>query len=784
MVAILKKELRLFFGSAIGYFVIASFLTLNGLLLWGFNNEFNILDTGFADLKNFFTLTPWLFLILIPALTMRSFSDEYKSGTIEILKTKPISTIGLIAGKFLSILILIAITLALTFTYTYTIYELATPVGKIDLGSIATSYIGLLFLASTFTAIGLLISTVSKNQLIILIQSIVLSFFIFYGIQSLGDFFPQNSYEIELLGMYAHFQSIGRGVIDSRDLIYFISCTLLFLTGTLYRLEKQKNYKKPLYVLAIILIINILSYNNYSRIDFTNDKRYTLAEQTVGILDKINQNLVVKIYLEGNFPPEFKRLQVEALEFLDELKAKNKNLKVLLIDPKHNLQQLVKAGLTPSRLTVEENGVISEAVILPWATIQYKNKTENISLLKDSNTSESQQQQLENSIQNLEYSFAKAIQKISSKKEKSIAVLSGNGELGDIYLYSFLKTLGEYYHLAKFTLDSTKHSPNKTLQQLKNYDLAIIAKPTKIFSEKEKYLLDQFTLNGGKSLWLVDPVIAHNDSLFNNGKMLAFPRNLNLDDFFFRYGIRLNPDLVKDLYASKIALATGNSGNKTTFDNFLWFYHPLVTPTNTHPITNNVGPVNLQFASSIDTLKNGIKKTVLLKSSILSKRIKTPNFIELSSISTPADPRVYKEGNQTLGVLLEGEFTSAYKDRLKPFDTKLPLEKGTETKMVVLSDGDIASNQIHQRKPLELGVDKWTQQFYSNKEFLINTVNYLLDDTGLIKVRSKKIELYALDRTKTAKDRLFWQLLNIVIPLLILFVLSALVNYIRKKKYQ
>lgn len=781
MIAILKKELRQFFGTSSSYLIIAVFLTLNTLWLWVLKTDVNILNSGFANLTPFFSSTAWLFILLIPALTMRSFSDERQSGTIEILKTKPLTSFQIISGKFLAISIVLICTLLPTFIYVYSIYNLAFPVGNIDSGSLIGSYIGLLFLANSFTAIGLWVSAFTKNQFIALIGAVLISYFLFYGIQEIS--FITTSYTIEKLGMYAHFSSMARGVIDTRDLIYFFCITSLALILTHYKLSQKKNKRQLLYAIAIIVISYNLGKVFYKRIDLTEDKKYTISTASEKIISSINETAVIRVYLEGDFPPEFKRLQLETIQLLEELKSKNKHLKVLFIDPKNDIEKHIKSGLTASRLTVQENGIVTEMVIIPWATIQYKNKKEAISLLKESSLKESQTEQLANSIQNLEYAFINGFKKVNSKKEKSIAILQGNGELDDIYMYSILKEIGKYYHLAKFTLDSVANKPVHTLAQLNTYDLAIIAKPTIAFTEEEKFCLDQYLLNGGNAIWMLDAVQAEMDSLYTTGKTLAYPRSLNLDDFFFRYGARVNPNLVKDLYASKISLATGNTGNKSNFQNFLWYFAPLVSGTNTHPIVNNITPVKLSFVSNIDTLHNDIKKTVLLQSSHLSKVVQTPSIIELNSVTEKPDPNIFNKGKQNLGVLLEGAFTSAYKNRIKPFELKNTKEKGIASKLVLIADGDVAKNQIHKGAPLELGVDKWTQEFYGNKEFLLNTIEYLIDESRLISIRSKKITLKTLDKKKVIQQKTYWQVVNLLLPLLLLFIARGIYFVYRKNKY-
>ena len=291
-------------------------------------------------------------------------------------------------------------------------------------------------------------------------------------------------------------------------------------------------------------------------------------------------------------------------------------------------------------------------------------------------------------------------------------------------------------------------------------------------------------MNGGKTLWLVDNVQAELDSLMQTGETLAYPRDLGLTDLFFNYGVRINTDLITDLYNSEIPLATGNIGNKTQFSQFQWMYFPLLNSANNHPINNNIEAVNSKFANSIDILKNTVKKTVLLQSSKLSKTVGTPSIVSLKKITEQPNSSEYTNGEKPIAVLLEGEFKSAYNSRMKPFKIKNSKENSIETKMVIISDGDIIANEISQGKPLELGINKWTNQRYGNKEFLLNTVNYLLDDTGLINIRSKTVKIDFLNKQKAFEETSKWQLLNILFPLIILALFGFIFNYFRKKKYQ
>ena len=540
---------------------------------------------------------------------------------------------------------------------------------------------------------------------------------------------------------------------------------------------------KNIVILSIgLILLNVINQSFYTRLDLTSDKRYTLSKTTKDIVSKVDKFLFVTVYLEGDFPSEFKRLQRETRQYLEELALENSNIKINFEAPDKQREALIKRGMMPSQLTVEEDGKLSEAIIFPWAEVSFGKRSKVVSLLPNAIVA-SQDEQLEKAIENLEYSFSNAINSITQKQQKRIAVLTGNGELQDIYQYSFLSEVSKKYRLAKFTLDSVATNPQQTLQDLTSFDLAIIAKPTQKFTSKEKFTIDQYIANGGKTLWMLDYVQADQDSLFANGKMLAYPRDLNLTDLLFSYGIRINTTLIKDLYAAQIPVATGKVGNQTQFKNLEWFYHPLVGGNPKHTITKNVSPVRLQFANQIDTLKNNIKKTPLLVSSLLSQKIGTPSFIELQSIADEVVENDYKNGNQLFAVLLEGNFISAYKNRVKPYESSLYKDTATNNKMVIISDGDVSKNQILKGEPFDLNRDKWTNQQFGNKDFLINSIDYLLDDSGLIQLRNKTLTIKTLDKQKAFKERTFWQLLNVVLPLLILLSFGFVFNYWRKKKY-
>ncbi|HQK40186.1 MAG TPA: gliding motility-associated ABC transporter substrate-binding protein GldG [Flavobacterium alvei] len=556
--------------------------------------------------------------------------------------------------------------------------------------------------------------------------------------------------------------------------------------------SKKNNLKSLLILIAILLFLNGMSSYFFHRFDLTNDKRYTLSTTSLNIIKQVKAPLYVKIYLQGDLPAEFKRLQSETRDLFEEFQAYNKNIIFEFVDPLENedesmdnIKELYSKGLTPINITVDDKGKQSQEMVFPWAIAVYNNKEVNIPLLKNI-MGASTTQKVVGSVQHLEYSIADAINKITVEKQKKVAVIKGNGELQDVQIAKFLMQVRESYHIGPFTLDSVAKNPTGSLEALQKYDLAIIAKPTETFTDAEKQVLDQFIINGGKTLWLVDQVNMEMDSLYNDsGATLAFPRDLNLNDMFFKYGFRINPDLVKDEHGSPIKLATGEQGSATQYQEFNWKFAPQVYPISKHPIVKNLGGIKFDFASGIDTLKNGIKKTVLLQSSRYSKRIGSPAEINLNIVEEETSPNHYlNTGYIPLSVLLEGSFHSMFENRVLPFQQKSFQTAGKPNKIIVISDGDLIKNQLDKNfQPVELGYDQRSGNLYDNKDFLMNCVNYLLDDNGLINIRSKDLDLPLLDKEKVYESYTTTQILTIGLPNLILALFGIIFTFLRKKKY-
>jgi ABC-2 type transport system permease protein len=562
--------------------------------------------------------------------------------------------------------------------------------------------------------------------------------------------------------------------------------------------KKTPNSLKIAIALAIIIAINWLGNSVYKRFDLTQDQRYTLSESALNTVKNVDSPIIIDVFLEGDFPSEFRRLQTETRQLLEEFSVYNSQINFNFINPLEdedkrdsNIQNLAESGMEPLQLSMNESGKTSQALIFPWALASYNEQTVVIPLIK-TKIGATNQELVTNSIQHLEYAFAEGFKKLTTPKSKKIAFLKGNGELDDIgkdgrmrgrNLEDFILTIREHYNIAPFTLDSVARNPQRVLNQLKTFDLIIVAKPTEAFTEEEKLVLDQYTMNGGKSLWLTESVVMDKDSLYNDsGSAVSVMRDLNLNDFFFSYGVRVNPVIVADLYSAPIMLAIGE-GNNTQFMPIQWPYSPLAASNPEHPITSNLNLVKFDFTSQIDTLKNSVKKTILLKSSKYSKLEGVPKEISLDVVTEEPQPETFTSGEQNLAVLLEGTFNSVYKNRIKPFTISDTKDESVPTKMIVVADGDVIKNDMSRNGPLDLGFDRSSNQPVGNKEFLQNAVNYLLNDDGLINIRTKEVAIAFLDTQKVEEQKSTWQAVNIALPLVFLGLFGWAFSYLRKRKY-
>ena len=549
----------------------------------------------------------------------------------------------------------------------------------------------------------------------------------------------------------------------------------------------KNNSKQLAAIIVVLIVINALSSQFFKRFDLTSDQRYTLSETTLNTLKNVKEPIFIDVFLDGDFPSEFKRLQSETYQLLEEYKAYNSNIIFKFNDPNSdatNAEQytaeLIGLGFTPTNINQNTKGKKELIQIFPWAIANSGEKSVRVPLLVN-NFGNKPEENINKSVQLLEYAFTDALTKLTSVKKKKIAILRGNGEISDKYLSDLLLNAKEYYALGEFNLDSLTYDLPKTLENLKRFDMALIVKPTQAFSDEEKYILDQYIMQGGKTMWLMDQVSIDLDSLYNEDRQsVAFPRNLNLDDLFFKYGVRINPRLIQDLLSTPVT-AQSPTGEDFPID---WLYSPIVRSEENHPINKNINLVKLEFANQMDTLKNGITKTVLLKSSPQSKAIGAPVLIGLNQFMENLDESKFNEGSQIIGTLLEGQFTSVFNNRIKPFKITGNIDQGVATKMIVIADGDIVNYTYINKKPVQNGYDQWTQQVYGNKDFLMNSINYLMDDDGLINIRSKNVELPLLDEQKVTEKYTLSQIITVGLPIVLLVVFGFAFTYIRKRRYR
>ncbi|MEI7499955.1 MAG: gliding motility-associated ABC transporter substrate-binding protein GldG [Bacteroidota bacterium] len=574
--------------------------------------------------------------------------------------------------------------------------------------------------------------------------------------------------------------------------------------------DKKKNIKRGnitrlLLSIAIIILLNIIATFIFTRLDLTAEKRYSLAPATKKLLKKLDDMVFFKVYLYGDLPPGFQRLSNETREMLDEFRAYSDNIQYEFVNPSENpnakdrndaYRLLVERGLQPTDLRVNKKGESSQLIIFPGALVTYHSKEIPVQLLM-AQLQQDPNKVLNNSIQSLEYNLASAIKNLTTAIKPRVAIIEGQGELSDMETIDLQNSLSEFYNVDRVTINNKINSLSLRLKTdsahdvlINKYRAIIIAKPTKPFNERDKFLIDQFIMRGGKVLWLIDPVFASMDSLQKYNSTMGIPNDINLEDMLFNYGVRLNINLVQDMNAMPIPVKTGQIGNQPQFDYFKWYFFPILMPSINHPIVNGLNAIKTEFISTLDTVAApGVKKTFLLGTSSYARTVNAPALIDLEILKKPPDERIFNKGPLPVAVLLEGEFTSSYMYRIPPELADNPSlgyqSKSKPTKMIVIADGDIAKNQFHfsQGYPLPLGYDQYTKQTFGNKDLLLNVVNYLCDDSGLISVRSRELKLRMLDSAKVDKQRLFWQLFNILLPV-VLITLFGIVKYrLRKRAY-
>lgn len=560
--------------------------------------------------------------------------------------------------------------------------------------------------------------------------------------------------------------------------------------------------------MVLIIVVNIIGNYVFKRFDLTSEKRYTLSETTINTLKGLDDYVHFKVYLEGEFPAGFKKLRRETKEMLDEFRAYSKYISYEFINPSESssisernetYKILYQSGLNPTELSVDSKEGKTQMVIWPGALVSYRNDTElPIELLEDQKM-RSAEETLNVSMQNLEYKLIDGVIRVTQAEKRTVAFIEGHGELTQREVQDITQTLQKNYDVHRLEIDGKVNAllrrsevvndePSKIYT---NYDAIIIAKPTLPFSEKDKFLIDQYIMHGGKVLWLIDPIVASMDSLQYSESTMGVELDLNLDDMLFKYGLKINKNLLLDLNCALIPVRSGQVAGQAQLEYFRWFYFPLLQSASNHPMVRNLNPIKGDFVSSIEatTSNMGINQIPLLKTSNYTKISGSPVFITLSMLKQTPDQRMFSQRSQNVAYLLKGTFPSLYANRITQdimSDKDLGfLEESSPTAMIVIADGDMIRNQfgIPRGEVLPLGYDQFTNNTYGNKEFLLNAISYLVDGEGLINIRSRELKIRLLNATRINKERVLWQVVNTLVPVSIVLIFGLIFSIIRKRRY-
>ncbi len=568
---------------------------------------------------------------------------------------------------------------------------------------------------------------------------------------------------------------------------------------------KRSHLLQLLLGLVTIIFINVLGYYFFARIDLTEEKRYSLSVSTKKLLKEIDEVVFVRCYLDGDMPAEYKALKNETKEMLDQFRAYNPNIEYEFVDPNgfenrterdEFYRRLFERGLSPINIKTTKSNTQVQQYIFPYIDIVHKGRT-YIAPLLSSKKGVAGEGIIAGSIENLEYNIYSSIRSIVNAKKDKVVFLYGHGELPVENIYDFVSSLSEYYEVDSITINEKLNSLTDRIYDTvdlskvtieNKYKCMIVAKPTSIFSYKDLYIIDQYIMHGGKVLWLLDALNVSMDSLQAQSSTVAISNFTGVDDILFRYGAKVNTNLIMDLQCAKVPIVTGQyQDNMPQMSYYPWNFFPEIHPNSNHIISDKISPVKMEFVSSIDTTASQAEKTVLLYSSNGTRIMNAPVNVSLNMLKQKQDAKLFNSGSKPVAMLLEGEFVSAFKNRLTATmeeSTQIAFKDFSDTTaMIVVADGDICKNDFINGQLLPLGYDKYTRQMYGNKEFLVNCVNYLCGDVDLIPLRSREVIMRKLDTAKIERERTFWQVINVVVPVVIILVLGLFLTIFRKKKY-
>ena len=804
MWTLFKKEIGSFFSNLTGYLVIAVFLLSNSAFVWLFSNPLNVVESGYATLDPLFVLAPWVFLFLVPAITMRMISEERRSGTLDLLRTRPVNAMQIIFSKYLASWALVLLSLLPTLVSYWSISRMGSPPGNMDHGGTWGSYAGLLFLGGIYAAIGIFASSLTGNQIVSFILAVALSFLMYRGFDFLAESAGTGRAALIIsgAGIAGHYSSISRGVLDSRDILYFILVGALFILGARTALQgrrwKTSSLAVPGALLLLGLLFAILPGRKFVRIDLTSENRYTLSHSSREKLRELEEPVFARIYLDGEMPAEFIHFRNQIKDLMDECKAYAGEMLqyefINLYDETDEstrnriIGELYDQGLRVTSLQVKDReGGTTARIVFPGALVSYGKYTMPVNFLKN-NPGLSHEVNLNNSVQTLEYEFMRAVHSLTLDEVPRIAFIEGHGELDSMQTHSLMNELKNFFQVDRGTIHGN-------LQALLDYEALVIARPVRMFSEADKFAIDQYIMRGGRVLFFLDPVNPFADSL-TGGTTVALANPVGLEEMLFRYGIRINFNLVADLQCNPVPVNTASSGESARFTLMPWVYHPLLSGPGAHPVTRGLNYVKSEFASSLDTVEvtgQGVKRTVLLATSGGTRIREVPLYLSMEEITLRPDPELYRREKLPVAILMDGIFPSFFRNYpvpsgVTPRETEV-LPESLPTSLLVVSDGDIPANEVRFEQgvftALPLGYDRFTRQTFGNLEFIMNAVNQMTDRAGLMELRSKEFSLRLLNREITGqKDRMLrWKLVNTLLPLMVVLIAGLSVQLLRKKRY-
>lgn len=790
MFVLVKKELRNFFSSAAGFIIIAVFLTLTGAFLWLMPSDYNILDGGYASLDGLFMLSPWLFMFLIPALTMKLFADENASGTMELLLTKPLGMVQIVSAKFTAGWLLSVVALIPTLLYMVSVGLLGVIPFNLDLGGFWGSFIGLLLLSAVYTSIGVFCSALSRNSIVAFTLSAVLSFLLYYGFEALSDLMTnaELASSVASLGISNHYDSMSRGVLALTDILYFVLVVAFFIALTVSVLSGK--CVKVWIVAAACAVMYECSYFFTLRLDLTSEKRYTLSDNTKNLMRSLDEPVSLDLYLEGDMNRGFLRLKNSVLNMVKEMNAySDGRLRVKLTDPsdaaseadrQKNYSALNGKGLKPTMVYERDSkGGMVQKVVFPWAVMSAHGDTVNVCLLENI-AGKSGDENLNASVEALEYKLTDAVRRIKNTAPESVAFLEGHGEFDEPYVFSVTERLSAYYNVDRGALGTDASVLDK-------YKVVIVAGPLEKFSEADKYILDQYIMHGGRVMWLIDGVRTDKESM-------GIANELSLDDMFFTYGVRISPLLLLDTQCAVVPVNVALEGESAKFEPMPWYYAPLLLPNPSCVITRNIPNVKADFASVIELVgenSTGLAATALLFSSGRAGLDKAPMRIDAGVVTLSPESEFFSFSYLPVSVLLEGKFNSVFANRMVPPQ----IEKGgvdkkkesVATKMIFVADGDVIRNDVKavsdSYTTFPAGYDQYSGQTFGNEEFILNAVNYLADDDGWLQLRGREWKIRLLDKNAVLRHRVTLQVANILAPLLLLIIFCFGYQIVRRKRW-